>query len=54
VNGKTKLNLSLSLSFSKEEIEREVMNADEVKKLLSGQAVKKIIVVPGRIVNIVV
>ncbi|MFN8166480.1 MAG: leucine--tRNA ligase [Bacteroidia bacterium] len=54
INGKTRLNLALSLSFTKEEVEREVLNADEVKKLLSGQAPKKIIVVPGRIVNIVV
>ncbi len=54
VNGKTKLNLSLSLSLAKEEIEREVLNAEEVKKVLSGQPIKKIIVVPGRIVNIVI
>ena len=53
VNGKTRLNIALSLAFTKEEIEREVLNSEEVKKLLSGQAVKKIIVVPGRIVNIV-
>lgn len=54
INGKTKMNLSLSLSLAKDEVEREVLNADEVQKLLGGQAVKKIIVVPGRIVNIVV
>ncbi|MBL0105540.1 MAG: leucine--tRNA ligase [Bacteroidetes bacterium] len=53
VNGKTRLNIALSLAFTKEEIEREVLNSEEVKKLLSGQPVKKIIVVPGRIVNIV-
>ena len=54
VNGKTKFNLSIALSLSKEEIEREVMNADEVKKLLGGTTPKKVVVVPGRIVNIVV
>jgi leucyl-tRNA synthetase len=54
INGKTKMNLSLSLSLAKDEVEREVLNADEVRKILAGQAVKKIIVVPGRIVNIVV
>ncbi len=54
VNGKTKFNLNIALSLSKEEIEREVMNADEVKKLLAGSTPKKVVVVPGRIVNIVV
>jgi leucyl-tRNA synthetase len=53
VNGKTKINLSLSLALNKEEIEHEVLNAEEVKKFLSGQSPKKVIVVPGRIVNIV-
>ncbi|MBK7849912.1 MAG: leucine--tRNA ligase [Bacteroidetes bacterium] len=54
VNGKTKFNLNIALSLSKEEIEREVMNAEEVKKLLGGTTPKKVVVVPGRIVNIVV
>jgi leucyl-tRNA synthetase len=54
LNGKTKFNLQLPLSFTKEQIEREVLNADEVKKLLQGQPPKKVIVVHGRIVNIVI
>lgn len=41
VNGKTKFNLNIALSLSKEEIEREVMNAEEVKKLLGGTTPKK-------------
>ena len=54
LNGKTKFNLSLSLALGKEEIEKEVMNAAEVKKMLQGQSPKKIIIVPGKIVNIVI
>jgi leucyl-tRNA synthetase len=54
VNGKTKLNIPFALSKSKEEIEKEILDADEVKKLLNGQPPKKVIVVHGRIVNIVV
>ena len=54
VNGKTKINLPFPLSFSNEEIEREVLNAEEVKRILQGQTPKKVIVVHGRIVNIVV
>ena len=54
LNGKTKFNLEIALSLSKDEIEKEVMSSEEVKKLLQGQPPKKIIIVPGRIVNIVV
>ena len=53
INGKTKFNLEISLALNKEEIEKEVLNADEVQKLLAGQSPKKVIIVPGRIVNIV-
>lgn len=54
VNGKTKSSLLLSLALSKEEVEREVLNSEEIKKLIQGQLPKKVIVVHGRIVNIVV
>jgi leucyl-tRNA synthetase len=54
INGKTKMNLEISLSLSKDEIEKEVMSSEEVKKFFHGQPPKKVIVVPGRIVNIVV
>ncbi|CAN5468898.1 leucine--tRNA ligase [soil metagenome] len=53
INGKTKLNLEISLSLNKDEIEKEVMSSEEVKKFFHGQSPKKVIVVPGRIVNIV-
>ncbi|MCX6290648.1 MAG: hypothetical protein NT126_02665 [Bacteroidetes bacterium] len=45
--------LEIALNLSKDEIEKEVMSSEEVKKLLQGKPPKKIIVVPGRIVNIV-
>ncbi len=54
INGKTKMNLEISLALNKDEIEKEVMNSEEVKKLFQGQSPKKVIVVPGRIINIVV
>ncbi len=53
-NGKTRCKINISLSLSKEEIEKEVMSTEEVQKWLSGSAPKKIIVVPGKIVNIVI
>ncbi len=52
-NGKTRFNLELSLSLSKEEIEKEVLASEQTQKYLAGNAVKKVIVVPKRIVNIV-
>ncbi|SMC89956.1 leucine--tRNA ligase [Pedobacter nyackensis] len=53
VNGKTRLNLSLSLTLEAKEIEETVLANEDVKKYLDGKAPKKVIVVKGRIVNIV-
>ena len=53
INGKTRFKLNLPLAFGKEEIEKEVMASEELQKWLSGAAPKKVIIVPGRIVNIV-
>lgn len=54
VNGRTKINLPLPLSLSKEDIETGLLKMEEVTKLLNGQSPKKIIVVHGRIINIVI
>ncbi|MEP7265686.1 MAG: class I tRNA ligase family protein, partial [Bacteroidota bacterium] len=54
VNGKTRFKINISLSLTKEEIEKEVMSNEEMHKFLNGGQPKKVIVVPGRIVNIVV
>ena len=53
-NGKTRFNLELPLSLTKEEVEKEVMSSAEAKKFLLDKQPKKVIVVPGRIVNVVV
>jgi leucyl-tRNA synthetase len=53
-NGKMRMKINLSLSLSSQEIEKEILASDEVKKYLEGKAPKKIIAVPGRIVNVVV
>lgn len=54
VNGKTRTQIELSLSLSKEEIEQEVLKDEQVQKWMEGKKPRKVIVVPGRIVNIVV
>ena len=53
INGKTRTNLEFPLDMSKEEIEKNVLADETVQKWLDGQTPKKIIVVPGRIVNVV-
>ncbi|MDX9749729.1 MAG: class I tRNA ligase family protein [Flavobacteriales bacterium] len=52
-NGKTRLQLDFPLALSKEELEAAVLAHPEVQAKLDGQAAKKVIVVPKRIVNIV-
>ena len=52
-NGKTRFNLELPLTLSKEEVEKIVMETEQTRKYLEGKAPKKIIVVHNRIVNIV-
>lgn len=53
VNGKTRFKITLPLTHSKEEIEKQVLDSEEMSKYLTGSP-KKVIVVPGRIVNIVI
>jgi leucyl-tRNA synthetase len=52
-NGKMRFTLELSLDLSKEEIEKAVLENEKTQAQLQGRTPKKIIVVPGKIVNIV-
>lgn len=52
-NGKMRFTLELPLDMSKEEIEKTVLDYDKTKDQLQGRTPKKVIVVPGKIVNIV-
>jgi leucyl-tRNA synthetase len=45
--------MELSLDLSKDEIEKAVMAHEKTQKQLAGRAPKKVIVVLGKIVNIV-
>lgn len=53
-NGKMRFKLELPLGLSKDEVEKEVLSNEQSAKYLEGNTPKKVIVVPGRIVNIVV
>ncbi|GEQ84585.1 leucine--tRNA ligase [Patiriisocius marinistellae] len=52
-NGKMKFTMELPLDLSKDEIEAAVMASEDTQKYLNGREPKKVIVVPGKIVNIV-
>ncbi len=52
-NGKMKFTLELSLDLSKEDIEKAVMAHEKTKQNLQGRTPKNVIIVPGKIVNIV-
>ena len=52
-NGKTRFMLEVAADASKADVEAAALAAPEAGKWLDGKAPKKVIVVPGRIVNIV-
>ncbi len=52
-NGKTRFTLELPLDLNKEEIEKIVMADERTLSQLQGRTPKKVIVVPGKIINIV-
>ena len=53
-NGKMRFKIKLALNLSKEEIEKTILEAEESQKWLEAKTPKNVIVVPGKIVNIVV
>jgi leucyl-tRNA synthetase len=53
-NGKVRFKITLPADMSKEDVEQAVMNYEQTQKYLVGNAPKKMIVVVGRIVNVVV
>ena len=52
-NGKTKFTINLPLDLSNKEIEDAVLSFEKTKSILNNLKPKKIIVVPGKIINIV-
>ena len=52
-NGKVRFTLELPADMSKEDVEKIALSNEQTLKQLAGQAPKKVIVVPGKIVNIV-
>ncbi len=54
INGKTKTNINLALSMEAQEVEQFVLTNELVTKYFDGKMPKKVIVVKGRIINIVI
>lgn len=52
-NGKMRLKIDLPTAFNAKEVEEAVLSHADAKKWLDGNTPKKVIVVPGKIVNIV-
>ena len=53
-NGKMRFTIDAPADASKEEVEKLALSAEGAAKWLDGKAPKKVIVVPGKIVNIVI
>lgn len=54
VNGKLRSKITISVSASNEEIQSVALGDKLVQNYVQGQPVKKVVVVPGRLVNIVI
>ncbi len=53
-NGKTRYNITASVDATKEEVEKLAVENEAAARWLDGKTIKKVIVVPGKIVNIVI
>ena len=54
INGKKRGDLTVPATASKADIEKAALESDVVQRALAGGEPKRLIVVPGRIVNVVV
>jgi leucyl-tRNA synthetase len=54
INGKVRVKMNFALDMPKEDIEKLVMASETVLKWTEGKLPKKVIIVPGKIVNVVV
>ena len=54
INGKRRAEISVPADMPPGEVEKIALANEDVQKFLAGQPVRKLIVVPGRIVNVVV
>ncbi|MBR1574062.1 MAG: leucine--tRNA ligase [Bacteroidales bacterium] len=53
-NGKTRFTVDLPKTLSREAVQETVLASDQTQRYLEGKSIVKVIVVPGKIVNIVI
>ncbi len=53
VNGKLRGTIEIAVGLPKEEIEAQALGHENIKRFIEGQTVRKVIVIPGKVVNIV-
>ena len=53
VNGKVRARMEVPANMDKDAIEAQALSQDNVQKFIEGNTVRKVIVVPGKLVNIV-
>jgi leucyl-tRNA synthetase (EC 6.1.1.4) len=54
VNGKLRSQISVAADADSEEIQNQAMNDQNVARHIEGKTIVKIIVIPGKLVNVVV
>jgi len=53
VNGKLRATIKAKLNESKEELEKAALTNENVQRFIDGLTIRRVIVVPNKIVNIV-
>ena len=54
VNGKLRAKIKVNADADKDSIEAQALADENAQKFIEGKAIRKVIVVPGRLINIVV
>lgn len=54
INGKVRERLVFPKDATKDEVEAQALASEKVQELLEGKSIKKVIVVPGKLINLVV
>lgn len=54
INGKIRSKRNVPADITKEEMEKVALEDDRIKEMIAGKTVRKVIVVPGKLVNIVI
>ncbi|MFD2628946.1 leucine--tRNA ligase [Oceanobacillus kapialis] len=53
IMGKVRAKLTVAKDISKEELEEKALKDEKIQELLEGKTIRKVIVVPGKLINIV-